>query len=233
YRSEILEEGNIATDWSPAPEDLYSQEEFKLFNAQYTQDVTGMTGRLTSVETGKLDGSTFQTFKQNEYQVTADKVASTITRVDTAEGKITTQGTAISQNATAIASKADKTVVDKLSGTVTTQGTAISQNATDICNKAEQEEVNQIKDTVDTHTTEISQNATAITSKASQKEVDTVKGTVSTHTSTLSQHAKDISARLTSSQVDSLVSDKGYSTVSYVDAEISATAGAIRTEMTA
>ena len=228
-----IEKGNKATDWTPAPEDLYTQEEFKLFNAQYTQDVTGMTGRLTTVENGKLDGSTFQTFKQSEYQVTADKVTSTVERVDTAEGKITTQGTAISQNATAIASKADKTVVDKLSGTVTTQGTAISQNATDISSKAEQEEVNQIKGTVDTHTTEISQNATAITSKASQKEVDTVKGTVATHTSTLTQQAKDISARLTQSQVDNLVSDKGYSTVSYVDTEISATAGAIRTEMTA
>src|SRR5699024_2984953 len=136
YRSEILEEGNIATDWTPAPEDLYTQEEFKIFNAQYTQDVTGMTGRLTTVENTKLDGSTFQTFKETEYQVTADKVASTITRVDTAEGKITTQGTAISQNATAIASKADKTVVDTLSGTVATHTTEISQNATAIASKA-------------------------------------------------------------------------------------------------
>src|SRR5699024_6634740 len=86
---------------------------------------------------------------------------------------------------------------------------------------------------VSTNTTTISQNATAISSKAEQSEVDTVKGTVSTHTSTLSQHAKEISARLTQSQVDNLVSGKGYSTVSYVDTEISATAKTIRTEMTA
>src|SRR5699024_270447 len=86
---------------------------------------------------------------------------------------------------------------------------------------------------VSTNTTTISQNATAISSKAEQSEVDTVKGTVATHTSTLSQQAKEISARLTETQVDNLVNGKGYSTVSYVDTEISATAGAIRTEMTA
>ena len=228
-----LEKGDIATDWTPAPEDLYSQEEFKIFNAQYTQDVNGMTGRITTVENGKLDGSTFQTFKQSEYQVTADKVASTVERVDTAEGLITTQGTAISQNATAISSKADKTVVDKLSGTVDTHTTEISQNATAITSKAAQTEVDTISGTVSTHTTTLSQHATAISSKAEQTEVDTVKGTVSTNTSMLSQQAKEISARLTQSQVDNLVSDKGYSTVSYVDTQMSATAGAIRTEMTA
>src|SRR5699024_38245 len=48
YRNLKLEKGNVATDWTPAPEDLYTQEEFKIFNAQYTQDVTGMTGRLTT-----------------------------------------------------------------------------------------------------------------------------------------------------------------------------------------
>src|SRR5699024_623711 len=87
--------------------------------------------------------------------------------------------------------------------------------------------------TVSTHSTTLTQQATAISSKAEQSEVDTVKGTVSTHTSTLSQHAKDISARLTQTQVNNLVNNKGYSTVSYVDTQISATAGAIRTEMTA
>src|SRR5699024_3686145 len=130
FRNLKLEKGNVATDCAPAPDDLYTQEEFTIFNALYTQDVTDTTGRLTTVETINLDGSTFQTCKETEYQLTADKVASTITLVDTAEGKITTQGTAISQNATAIASKADKTVVDTLSGTVATHTTEISQNAT-------------------------------------------------------------------------------------------------------
>lgn len=257
-----LEKGLVATDWTPAPEDSYSKEDFKLFNAKYTQDVTGMTGRLTTVENTKLNDSTFQTFKQTEYQVTADKVSNTMTRVDTAEGKITTQGTAISQQAGLIASKAEKTVVDTLSGTVSNQGTLITQNATAIKSKAESSLVNTIKGTVDTHTTEISQNATeiankasstsvntltgrvstaettitqhatAITSKASQTEVDTVKDTVSDHTSTLSQQATQISARLTSTQVNSLVDGKGLAPVTYVDNQITATAEGFGVELT-
>src|SRR5699024_4269387 len=130
-------------------------------------------------------------------------------------------------------SKAESEVVNQIKGTVDTHTTEISQNATAITSKADQTEVDTVKGTVNTHTTKISQNATAISSKAAQTEVDTVKGTVSSHTSTLSQHAKDISARLTQTQVNSLVNDKGYSTVSYVDTQMSATAGAIRTEMTA
>ena len=120
-----------------------------------------------------------------------------------------------------------------LDSTVSTLSSEVDTVAGKVTLKADQTEVDTVKGTVSTHTTTLSQHATAISSKASQTEVDTVKGTVATHTSTLSQQAEAISARLTQTQVNNLVSGKGYSTVSYVDTEMSATAGAIRTEMTA
>src|SRR5699024_1318814 len=127
----------------------------------------------------------------------------------------------------------EQSEVDTVKGTVSTHTTTLSQHATAIASKAEKSVVDTISGKVSTNTTTISQNATAISSKAEQSEVDTVKGTVSSHTSTLEQQASAISARLTQSQVDNLVSGKGYSTVSYVDNQMSATAEGIRSEMTA
>lgn len=150
-----------------------------------------------------------------------------------ASGAITQAGQAVLDAQTAMGDA--QSALSKASGvesTVSTLSSEFDEVAGKVELKADKSEVDTLSGTVSTHTTTLSQHATAISSKATQSEVDTVKGTVSNHTSTLSQHAKDISARLTQSQVDNLVSGKGYSTVSYVDAEMTATASAIRTEMT-
>lgn len=73
--------------------------------------------------------------------------------------------------------------------------TEISQNATAIISKASQTQVDSINSTVTTHTTEISQNATAITLKANQTSLDTTNATVTTHATLISQNASEITLR--------------------------------------
>ena len=76
------EKGNVATDWTPAPEDNYTQEEFKIFESTYKEDVKGINSTLTDLSNKKLDGSTYTTFYNNEYKKTAQGVTDTYTKVN-------------------------------------------------------------------------------------------------------------------------------------------------------
>ena len=77
-----LELGSVRTDWSPAPEDNYTQEEFSIFESTYKEDVKGINSSLTDLSNKKLDGSTYTTFYNNEYKKTAQGVTDTYTKVN-------------------------------------------------------------------------------------------------------------------------------------------------------
>lgn len=79
------------------------------------------------------------------FQVLSDEISSKVSQTDfnSLAGTVSTQGTAIQQNAQAITLKADSTTVNTLAGTVSTQGTAIQQNAQAITLKANTTDVNQ------------------------------------------------------------------------------------------
>ena len=77
-----LEKGNKATDWTPAPEDTLTQDEYKTFKSSYESTVQGISGQITSLSTNKLDGNTYTNFLANDYKATADKATSAFTKVD-------------------------------------------------------------------------------------------------------------------------------------------------------
>lgn len=77
-----LEAGDVRTDWSPAPEDNYTQEEFKIFESTYNEDVKGIRSSLTDLSNKKLDGATYTTFYNNEYKSTAQGVTDTYTKLN-------------------------------------------------------------------------------------------------------------------------------------------------------
>src|SRR5699024_5139098 len=78
-----VERGNVATDWTPAPEDIYTQEEFKIFEASYNSSVEGINAKLGTVE-NKVDdnGRAFTEFKENEYSRTASEAKDAFTSVN-------------------------------------------------------------------------------------------------------------------------------------------------------
>src|SRR5699024_6259422 len=82
FRNIKLEKGNKATDWTPAPEDTLSQDEYKAFKSDYESTVKGITGQITSLETGKLDGNTYTNFLSNDYKTTAERATSAFTKVN-------------------------------------------------------------------------------------------------------------------------------------------------------
>ena len=77
-----IETGGLFTDWSAAPEDNYTQEEFKIFESTYNEDVRGINSSLTALENSKLDGSTYTTFYKNEYEKTAQGLKDAYTKID-------------------------------------------------------------------------------------------------------------------------------------------------------
>ena len=82
FRHPKIEKGNIVTDWSPAPEDNYSKEEFKIFESTYKEDVKGINSTLTDLSNKKLDGTTYTDFYNNEYKKTAQGVTDAYTKLN-------------------------------------------------------------------------------------------------------------------------------------------------------
>ncbi|MGO2981615.1 MAG: phage tail spike protein [Pseudolactococcus laudensis] len=108
--------------------------------------------------------------------------------------RVTTEITNVNNT---LATKANSTTVDALSDTVSSQGTAISQNATDIKLKADSTVVNAIKGTVDSQGTLISQNASDIKIKANKSEVDTLTGRVSANETAIDVTSQGVSTLVT------------------------------------
>ena len=77
-----LEKGNTATDWTPAPEDTLTQDEYKAFKSDYESTVEGITGQITTLSTSKLDGNTYTNFLSNDYKTTAERATSAFTKVN-------------------------------------------------------------------------------------------------------------------------------------------------------
>src|SRR5699024_3860702 len=146
----------------------------------------------------------------------ADSISSTVgtlkTGLDGTNKTVKSQGTQITQNATALTSKADKKIVDSLAGTVSSQGTQITQNAKDITSKADKTTVDDLTKTVSSNSTSITQNAKDIKTKANSSTVNTLAGKMTDAETSISQNANDIKTKADKSTVDTInqtVSDQG------------------------
>ncbi|WP_295486081.1 phage tail protein [uncultured Streptococcus sp.] len=123
-----LERGNIATDWSPAPEDTVSQ--ISSLSSQIKQTADGMTLLATKTElnTAKSElqsGISTATSKANNAQATANNNAQTIS----------THTTQISALNTGLSAKVSQTDFNTLSGRVTTAENNITAKANELSSK--------------------------------------------------------------------------------------------------
>lgn len=154
------------------------------------------------VTTGNLTTS-YDTLSQT-VGLKADK-----TVVDGINGKVTTQGTAITANATAIGLKADKTVVDTINGVVTKHTTDIKVVADGLLLKADSSVVNTLNGTVTAHTTQIKAASDGLLLKADSSTVNTIKGTVDTHTTQIKATSDGLALKAEKSLVDTINSTVG------------------------
>ncbi len=123
-----LERGNIATDWSPAPEDTVSQ--ISSLSSQIQQTADGMTllatkTELNSAKSDLQSGITAATNKANAAQSTANNNAKTIS----------THTTQISALNTGLSAKVSQTDFNTLSGRVTTAENNITAKANELSSK--------------------------------------------------------------------------------------------------
>lgn len=128
YTCNKIERGNIATDWSPAPEDTVSQ--ISSLSSQIQQTADGMTllatkTELNSAKSDLQSGITAATNKANAAQSTANNNAKTIS----------THTTQISALNTGLSAKVSQTDFNTLSGRVTTAENNITAKANELSSK--------------------------------------------------------------------------------------------------
>ena len=123
-----LERGNIATDWSPAPEDAIRQISAVSSELKQTKDGMTLLATKTELNTAKTDlqsGITTATNKANTAQNTANNNAQTIS----------THTTQISALNTGLSAKVSQTDFNTLSGRVTTAENSITAKANELSSK--------------------------------------------------------------------------------------------------
>lgn len=129
----MFENGTVAHDWSPAPDDLQNQF------TQTKESIDGVTTTINDPKTGLNaiyqtaagNATTISNVKSDvaQLEMTATGLTS---RVGNLESKTNTQQTAIDQYKNAIALKADQTTVDTLKGTVNQNTATLNTQASQI-----------------------------------------------------------------------------------------------------
>lgn len=104
-----LETGAIATDWSPAPEDVFN--ELSSVKTTITQTASGVEQLSTSLATTDSKVTTAEAKIRNLVNEVSSKVSQT--DYNTLTGRVDSAETAISQNAQEISKRLTKTQVDK------------------------------------------------------------------------------------------------------------------------
>lgn len=102
YKNLKLEKGNIATDWTPAPEDLVSQSEYTVYQNQVKSTTDEHTRRLTA-----LDGDGGRVSKVEQTATQIQRSLSDYARTTYVDTKITEKAGEITTNLTKLEGKFD------------------------------------------------------------------------------------------------------------------------------
>ncbi|MGL2324266.1 phage tail spike protein [Oenococcus oeni] len=216
-----FEQGNKATDWSPAPEDVQSQ---------ITSNASMIATKVSQADFNTLNGTvsaqgTAITQTQSEVALKAEQ-----STVDTLSSAVSTQDTQISLNTSEIALKASQADVDTLTGRVSDAETDITQNASEIATKASQSTVDSLSGTIDSQGTQIIQNASMIATKAESATVNSLGSEVSSQASWIAQTPSLFATKVTetvASQANSTASIAQASAESAVASASSALSNAV------
>ncbi len=216
-----FEQGNKATDWSPAPEDVQSQ---------ITSNASMIATKVSQADFNTLNGTvsaqgTAITQTQSEVALKAEQ-----STVDTLSSAVSTQDTQISLNTSEIALKASQADVDTLTGKVSDAETDITQNASEIATKASQSTVDSLSGTVGSQGTQIIQNASMIATKAESATVNSLGSEVSSQASWIAQTPSLFATKVTetvASQANSTASIAQTSAASAVASASSALSNAV------
>ena len=185
----------------------------KLTKSVYDEDKTATDAKITQWS--------------NLTTETAEGLEQTISRVSTAEGKVTKAQADIKANADEIATKVSSTEFDALTDIVSDSTTAISQNTQNISLKANQSELNQVTNRVSSAESELSVQAGEIELRATKSELDEVEGRVTATEASLTVMDGEISSvvgRVSDNEtaISSVVQDVGSitSTVATLEGDV-------------
>ncbi|HFI0120265.1 TPA: phage tail spike protein [Streptococcus suis] len=197
FRKVELTQSSNFTDAGPAPEDTLTEIE----NAKTT--ITQTASGVEQLSTKLTETADKVTSAETSIRKLVNDVSSKVsqTTFDNLRKTVDSQGTAITQNQSAIALKAEKTYVD---GVKTTADSALSK-------------ANANADSIRTTKAELKVTSDAVATKVSQSDFNAVDQRLTSAETTISTQAGLIEQRLTSTQVDAAIVDKGYQTATQVN----------------
>lgn len=206
-----FETGNVATDWSAAPEDV--QIQIDNVNGELSQKVSQTTYNTLA---GTVD--TVSTIaKQNQSTI---GTLATKTSVDTVNKTATTAQTLAQQNANELLNKASTNTVDTLTQRVTTAESTLSQTATKAELALTNTDVDKLNDMVASQALDITATADGLKLKADSSTVSNLDGRVTSLSGQLDIQAGLVAAKVTASDVTGMLN--GYATQSWSQGQISA-----------
>ncbi|MFV0979419.1 phage tail spike protein [Latilactobacillus sakei] len=215
-----LEAGTLATDYSPAPEDV--QQQFTNIDGELASKVNQTTYNVLA---GTVD--TVSTLaKQNQSTI---GTLATKTSVDTVNKTATTAQTLAQQNANELLNKASTNTVDTLTQRVTTAESTLSQTATKAELALTKTDVDKLGDTVANQGLDIAATADALKLKADSSTVSSLDGRVTNLSGQLDVQADKIAATVTANDVTGMLN--GYATQTWTQNQIKMTADGINGTM--
>lgn len=220
-----LETGTLATDYSPAPEDV--QQQFTNIDGELASKVSQTTYNVlagtvdtvntlakqnqstistlatkTSVDTVNHTATTAQTLAQQNANELLNKANSTT--VNTLTQRVTTAESTLKQTATTAQLALTQKDIDDLNDTVTTQGLDITAMADGLKLKSDATTVNALSQTVDKQSSQLALTATKAELGLIQTNVDNLKKTVISNTAGMTANANALKLKADSSTVSSL-----------------------------
>ena len=152
---------------------------------------------------------------RSDIEDTLSQYSSTIQDID---GKVASNTSQITQQATQIASKVSQTDFNAEKTKISNLQTSVTQQAGQIALKAEKTYVDTVKKTVDSNTTSITQQAGQIALKANQTDLNNLTGRMSTAESNITQVPNQIALAVekVTAKIPTSAGNKNYLSVSKV-----------------
>ncbi|KRN88204.1 phage tail spike protein [Ligilactobacillus acidipiscis] len=210
----------VSDDLNTAKADLKKFSDTAVKNGK---DIVSINKDVSSI---KIDSANTKG-NVSQLQQTATKLSSDITDAQGNISRLQQKADSISSTVGTL-----KTGLDGTNKTVKSQGTQITQNATALKSKANKTDVDAVTNRVTTAETNISQNTEDIESKADSTTVNALSGEVSQNTSDIKQNAKGITSKVSSSDVQGMLDNGGYATQSWTGSQIKQSADEINSTVT-
>lgn len=222
-----FEKGTIATDWSPAPEDVQAQITTNAMKITANSKEIALSAKQSTVDT--LTNQVTDNTSQLKLTATAANLEVTSKKIDTLRQTVTDQGAKLDLTATSAQLKVTENKVDALNKTVSDNSAQLKLTATSAALETQSKRVDTISGQVDTNTAGITAANGEIELKANSSTVDALSDTVKQQGIDIKAAQDQLSLKLTQSDLTNGLN--GYATQTWAQQLVTVTANGLEANL--